>query len=305
MLKFEELAQDIYLLKTPFSDLWSGAFLIKCEENTIIDTGAGADIVDTYIIPALAEINVTPESIRWLLNTHAHGDHSNGNTRLLEVTGARFAAFETAADKFIDPLTYSRRTREKYPAYSPKTPAFIPSCKPDFILREGDILAGRLIVYSTPGHDTECISLLDTKTNTLLTGDSLQLCGTHSAAGRNLSFYKDLQAYLSTIEKIRKLAPENIFTSHDYEPEGFAFRGRENAAHCLDICENAVNVYRRRVGELMDSGETDVAVIARELIKSIDGKESKFIFTDMYTADEHIAEYKAAHEKQKQQKRDV
>jgi 4-diphosphocytidyl-2-C-methyl-D-erythritol kinase len=56
MLHFEELYPDIYLLKVPFSGLWTGVMLIKGEENCLIDSGAKDTDVDQHILPALAEL---------------------------------------------------------------------------------------------------------------------------------------------------------------------------------------------------------------------------------------------------------
>ena len=58
MLKFEELYPNIYLLKVPFSGLWTGVMLITGEENCLIDSGARDTDVDQYILPALAELGM-------------------------------------------------------------------------------------------------------------------------------------------------------------------------------------------------------------------------------------------------------
>ena len=292
MLDFELLAPDLYLLKTPFAALWSGVFLLRGEESILIDSGAGADTVDNVIVPALERLGVPLSSIKWIVNTHAHGDHAFGNFRLIERTGAKLAAFDEAVDKFVNPLVYSIKTRAKYPEYSPKPPASLPSLTPDLVLHDGDTLMDRIKIFATPGHDTECISILDLKTNSLMTGDSLQFGGTRSSAGSDIAFYKDLPGYRETIAKIRAIAPENLFSSHDYQPSGCAFFGREEVERCLDICEQVADTYSKWVGDLLDAGIEDVAEIARTLIRKTGGVEPTFIFTDMYTADEHVGEVK-------------
>lgn len=292
MLTFELLAPDLYLLKTPFGALWSGVFLLRGNENILIDSGAGDETVDSVIVPALEQLGVSLNSISWIINTHAHGDHAFGNPRLIARTGAKLAAIDEAYDKFVNPMVYSVKTRSKYPAYSPKPPAFLPSLTPDLVLHDGDTFLDRIKIFSTPGHDTECISILDLKTKSLLTGDSLQFGGTRSSAGCDIAFYKDLPAYRATIQKIRDLTPENLFSSHDYQPCGYAFFGREAVNNCLDICLDVLDDYTNWVKELLDDGITDVAEIARELLRRTGGTEGAYIFTDMYTADEHINEIK-------------
>lgn len=292
MLKFEELAEDIYLLKTPFSSIWSGVYLVNGEEPVMIDAGSSAEIVDTVIMPALEDLGVAPSQIKWLINTHAHGDHSNGNLRLLELTGAKFAAFETAAHKFRDLLFYSVETRTKYPEHSPKPPTFIPNVEPELVLKEGDTLAGRLVLYSTPGHDSECISIFDKKTGSMLVGDTLQFDGTIDGGEREIGFYKDLKAYRSSIAKLRRLAPKNIFASHEYTPGCSCFFGPEESMHALDLCEQISDGYTKKVKELLASGVTDTAEIAIELVKTGPGKLPGYLFCCMFTADEHIREAK-------------
>ncbi len=290
MLDFECLAPDLYLLKTPFGALWSGVFLLRGPECILVDTGAGDETVDNVIVPALERLGVPLESIKWIVNTHAHGDHAFGNFRMIARTGAKLASFDDAYDKFVNPLVYSIKTRAKYPEYSPKPPASLPSLTPDLVLHDGDTLLDRIKIFATPGHDTECISILDLKTNSLLTGDSLQFGGTRSTAGCDIAFYKDLPAYRATIQKIRELSPENLFSSHDYQPCGCAFFGREDVAKCLDICEEVADTYTGWVREMLSAGQTDIAEIARELLRRTGGVEGAYIFTDMYTAEEHIDE---------------
>ena len=53
-------------------------------------------------------------------------------------------------------------------------------CKTDFILEEGDVIAGRLRLVASPGHDDDCVCFYDIPTKTLISGDSLQGNGTRT-----------------------------------------------------------------------------------------------------------------------------
>ena len=176
---FEELAAGLYVLRAPFNTIWSAVYFVRGEQNVLVDSCIDDASVDECIIPALAEIGVEPEDVACLINTHAHKDHAGGNGRFVERSGCALAAYETCTDKLRHPLEYNRATRTVYPEYSPAPAAFIPANEPDMIVRDGEMLGGRLRVYHAPGHDTECIMLHDEETNTLLTGDSLQAFGTH------------------------------------------------------------------------------------------------------------------------------
>lgn len=290
MIRFEKLIKDIYLLRTPFSSIWSGVFLVNGEEPVLIDAGAGTETVDQVIVPALEAIDVAPTSIKWIINTHAHADHANGNPRLLQVTGAKLAAFETCAYKLRDPLTYSIKTRTRYPEYSPKPPTYIQPVEADLILREGDTLAKRLKLFSTPGHDTECISILDKDTNSVFAGDSLQFDGTLDGNERELAFYKDLPAYRKSICKIRALKADNLFTSHEYIPMGPLFFGRDAVEKCLNYNADQVSIYTARIQSLLKKGIVDTDQLAREMVWLSGGMEGEYLFPNMYTVDEHIKE---------------
>lgn len=290
MLRFEELVPDLFMLKTPFASLWSGVFLLRGDENILVDSGAGRETVDDIIIPALDELEIELSSIKWIINTHTHGDHAFGNPRLLEVTGAKLATFDLGVDKLKNPLFYSRETRAKFPENSPKAPDYIEPVDTDLVVHDGMILANRVKVFATPGHDTECISLLDLKTNSLLTGDSLQFGGTRSNAGSDIAYYKDLAAYRESIERIRAIGAENLFASHDYQPAGFAFFGRKEVELALDICKDIVDTYTLWVKEQLENGVEDLAELARVLLHKGGGVEGAYLFTDMYTAYEHLME---------------
>ena len=92
MLHFEELYPDIYLLKVPFSGLWTGVVLIRGDENCLIDSGAKDTDVDQYLLPALEELGMDLQAIKWLLNTHSHGDHIGGHARIRNLTNLKVAA---------------------------------------------------------------------------------------------------------------------------------------------------------------------------------------------------------------------
>ena len=85
MPRFEKVCPGIFLLKVPFSGLWTGVVLVAGEVNCLIDSAATADDVDAYILPALEKQGLALSDIDWLLNTHSHGDHIGGHARLMEL----------------------------------------------------------------------------------------------------------------------------------------------------------------------------------------------------------------------------
>lgn len=292
---FEEIAQGVYLLKAPFSTIWSGVYLIIGEQNILVDTGASAQGVDECILYALEQLGITPKDVDWLINTHAHGDHMGGNGRFLELSGhAKLAAYETCVDKMIDPLKYNIATRAVFPKYSPKPASSLPAYPcPDLVLKDGDMLGDRLQVFHAPGHDTECVIILDRPTMTLITGDSIQGFGTVGVDGAGVAFYKDVEAYRRTLKKAQELGCENLIAGHDFCPFGAIAKGKNEVEQYLNASAYALEIYDTMVRRMLADGITDLAEIARGVLKKLCVEEPPYLFMTMYTVNEHVKEISA------------
>ena len=285
MLHFEELYPDIYLLKVPFSGLWTGVMLIKGEENCLIDSGAKDTDVDQHILPALAELGLDLHSIKWLLNTHSHGDHIGGHARIINLANLRVAAHVSSAPKVEDPVPYAIETRTKFPEHSPAPQCYLKGVSVDRILEDGEIIAGRLQVIHTPGHDNDCVCWYDIPTKTLITGDSLQGNGTPA---QGVGFYKNLEEYLASLQKLQQMPIENIICGHDYNQIGWNISGAEAANKALQCCRNAVERYHDFVLRQYQAGKTDPVELALELIRTHGCAMPEKLFLALYTVTQHL-----------------
>lgn len=81
--RFLNITKDIYMLKTPAGGVWSGIILIDGEEKVLIDSGENAEHIDELLVPALKELGIQLQDIAWLCNTHCHGDHVGGHSRIM------------------------------------------------------------------------------------------------------------------------------------------------------------------------------------------------------------------------------
>ena len=90
----EQVAEGIYVVSPPTRELpnpqnrgWNSnsAFVVTGKGVLVVDTGSSTEIGEAL---KTAIAGVTDQPVRWILNTHAHGDHWLGN-----------AAFEDSVEK--------------------------------------------------------------------------------------------------------------------------------------------------------------------------------------------------------------
>ncbi len=198
----ERLKEGIYRVCIPFENIYTSAFfLVSGKSCIILDSGSDDSDAEKYIIPETAKLGVTP---KYLVSTHTHGDHHGGINALK-------AAFPEAV-----PALFSTAVQGSYH------------------LTDGEILLDRFKVLNLKGHSRDSLGILDLKTSTLLSGDSLQMYGIDIYRG----LVTDTDEYLATIRRVRELGVQTIIASHDYEPLGFMAEG-EKVAEFLDFCEKA------------------------------------------------------------------
>ena len=282
---FRKVLEDIYILETPSGGVWSGIILVDGEEKILIDSGDCAGNIDSMLVPALQELGYGLKDIAWLCNTHCHGDHVGGHHRIVELSGVKVAVYEESVPKIKDPLKYSKLIRAAYPEYSAPAPAVLDGVKPDLVLKEGDVIGGRLQLVATPGHDTDCVSFYDRKTKTLITGDSLQGNGT---ATQGTALYMDLNVYRNTLRKLMQLDVENIISGHPYLFSGDMAVGKKASAEYLNKCMEITDIYDAYIRAQVEAGKTEAAEIAEGLIQHMGNQRPAFLFLPLYTVNAHL-----------------
>lgn len=81
--RFNKVSNYIYRLKVPFDELYTSVFLVEDENNFILVDCATTPLdVDEYIVPALVEFLPSIESLKNVVITHKHADHSGGTEKL-------------------------------------------------------------------------------------------------------------------------------------------------------------------------------------------------------------------------------
>lgn len=284
--EFEEVLPSIFLLKVPFGPVWTGIILIRGEKNILIDSSHLEP--ESYLIPALEKLGVKVNDIDWLLNTHVHGDHIGGHHALVTKYGLKTATLKSSADALRDPVKVAVRVRTRFPNNSPAPQSYLKGVEPDKLLEEGELLEGRFYAVATPGHDDDCLTWVDGKTGTAFTGDSVQANGTPT---QGVGFYRDLNAYRSSLDKLAGLDLENLVCGHDYDGIGSVIKGQEAVVAALRYCKDRVELYDTKIKEYVASGmsvEAEPVALALKLIGEVGCGMPDRLFLALHTITEHL-----------------
>lgn len=139
----------------------TNCYIVGCEETraaAIIDPGDEVERI-------LEEVKKLELEVKYILNTHAHFDHSGGNAGLKEATGAPLAIHPLEL-----PLLRMKGGAEYFGLDMVQSP------DPDIELQEGDILEVgnlRLEVIFTPGHTPGHVSFYERSNGVVFDGDVL------------------------------------------------------------------------------------------------------------------------------------
>jgi len=166
-----------------------GTFQASCH---LIDTGAGLILVDPgyaktlyLVVRSIYELGFNPKDIKYILNTHWHGDHAEATRHMVDLSGAKTLIGHADAEK-------AKRFFE-----------------PDILIHDGDVLElgnTRISFKETPGHTRGTISFFfETEDN----GQRYRV-GTFGGAGANTlaqgKFDYDgcREDYRNSVQKLQK-----------------------------------------------------------------------------------------------------
>ena len=172
------------------------AYVLGCEETRV------AALIDPCFEPEQLATRAKELGYRveWVLNTHGHHDHINGNDRAVELTGAKVAAHSRAKFHVDQYLNHSDT------------------------LQVGEIAVE---VLYTPGHARDSVCLL--ADGNLFTGDTLFVgeCGRTDLSGSNP------REMHHSLFKVLAAVPESavVWPGHDYGPQLSSTMGNERRSN--------------------------------------------------------------------------
>lgn len=132
-----------------------------------------------------------------------------------------------------------------------------------------DLGDSMLRVIHTPGHASEGISLHDSASGMLFTGDALQGRGTMSTG---VAFYPDLIGYRETLRRVERLFEQDVVTmlapSHPFDPIEGAIGGREGSRF-VRLCWETIMRYHDILSEYVAGcpGAPDLRTAVRLLLE--------------------------------------
>ena len=111
-----------------------------------------------------------------------------------------------------------------------------------------------------PGHSMDSMGLWDTRDNTLLSGDCLQLFGIFGAGdwAANISYPL---FHLDALKKLAALPLERIYAAHDYHPLGWCYEGTAGICAALDACRRPLFLIRDLIEQNPALSDKEIATL--------------------------------------------
>jgi glyoxylase-like metal-dependent hydrolase (beta-lactamase superfamily II) len=199
----------------------TSAYLLRADEPALVETGPTTSLQN--VLDGLDHLGLGPHDLAHVVVTHIHLDHAGGVGRLAgRFPNATVWVHDRGAAHLADPSKLvasaarvygAERLQELFGPVDPVPPERLRS------LSEGDTvrLGNRTLdVMYTPGHASHHISLIDSDTGALFTGDAL---GIHLPDVRVLRPATpppdiDVELAVDSIERIRRRARSVLMFSH-------------------------------------------------------------------------------------------
>lgn len=177
-------------------------YIIGCEKTSV------AMVVD----PAGDEETIVDEAkaagldIKFIFNSHGHADHTCGNARMKELTGAQIVMHEVD-DSLFNGAEGAEMSRSW--GFRPSPPADITLSDEEYFM----VGEQKINIIHTPGHSPGGLCLL--AENQVFTGDTIFV----GSGGRTDIQGANLNHLLESIKKLISLPEETIvWPGHDYGP---------------------------------------------------------------------------------------
>ena len=197
------------------------SFLLVGEGSAAI-VEAGPTTCLEHLQSGLKANGVSPEDVNRVLLTHIHLDHAGASGHLAELLpNATFYVHELGYTHLADPSKlvksatriYGERMEELWGETRPVPEERL------VILGDGEeveVAGGRLVAHDTPGHAYHHLAYLEPDSGSLFAGDvaGIRLPGQSYVRPPTPPPEIDVEAWVRSIEKIRKISPRTLHPTH-------------------------------------------------------------------------------------------
>jgi glyoxylase-like metal-dependent hydrolase (beta-lactamase superfamily II) len=220
-------------IKCPFRQpgYYTSVVAILGESITLIDTGLKSSPRDA-IFPLLTKFHRSPEEIKNIILTHAHGDHFEGIPSILKYAYASIYVHELEKHRVID-----LATRSNFDS------SIIQSITHGDVLSVGD---RQLEIFHCPGHSAGSVCISDHDSQVYITGDSIQGQG----EDRPLLFYNSI-AYVNSVNRLSLRPISVIISGHPFPPRMQPLLEGEAVQELLKVSLTAVSALKDRVEQVL------------------------------------------------------
>ncbi|MBV9578388.1 MAG: MBL fold metallo-hydrolase [Chloroflexi bacterium] len=261
----------VYCVAAPFGGPGGlvHCYFVDAPRKTIIDTGT-APVPQESLLPALRELGWDIGELRYIINTHMHGDHAGGNAEMKELSGAQIHMHRADTDR-IDPHAYLAAMRpDQLLLGEPDNPREAEvrvleqlgnAWGVDRVLDDGDeIDLGddvRLQVIHTPGHTAGSACFYWEPAQVVFSGDAV---GGQGARVNGYPLYSYAADYRRSLEHLLELPIAYLLQSHRYRWSGPDNPAVRQASEVRRTLEDSLETWR-----ILDAGVRTCLADQRDL----------------------------------------
>jgi glyoxylase-like metal-dependent hydrolase (beta-lactamase superfamily II) len=234
-VSIEEVQPRIYRIPSVLGRRRFAQWLVVGDEGLLlVDSGVDGTIAE-HVVPALAELGRSPAEITDVVISHADVDHYGGNSELRRVAPQAHIRASALDLPWIE--SWQAISRDRYGwyrgyglDYDEATWAWLknaagPDTPLDGTLSDGDLLdlgGIEIEVIDLPGHSPGHLGFVHHASRTAIVMDAVLERGLYTTDDELISPppYASVPAYRFTIDRLRKLRPARLGTSHYAPIEG-------------------------------------------------------------------------------------
>ncbi len=198
------------------------------QNNKLLIVDTATNLSAKRFLNALYTMNISPESVEWILLTHVHLDHAGGAGLLMRMCpNARLAVHKRGVRHMVNPETlwasvvsvYGKKEAEK------QYGQLIPVDENRVVaVGEGEVISfqnRKLQIFDAPGHANHHIVIFDEESKSFFTGDAFGIAypelttedGEFILISSTPTQFDPVKFDI-TIKKIMKQKPKNCFLTH-------------------------------------------------------------------------------------------